>query len=143
MNSWSFIGRLGRDAELRHTQSGEQVLTFSVAVDVGYGDRKTTLWPRCSMWGKRGQAVANYLNKGTQVGVVGELSTNEHNGKTYLEVRVNDLTLVGGKGDSQQGQGQTNSQTNSQPQQAQQPRQAQQNQPAPNNFDSFDDDVPF
>ena len=42
MNVWTFSGRVGADAELRTTQSGEKVLSFRVANDIGFGDRKTT-----------------------------------------------------------------------------------------------------
>ena len=43
MNVWTFSGRVGADAELRTTQSGEKVLSFRVANDIGFGDRRTTL----------------------------------------------------------------------------------------------------
>ena len=46
MNVWTFSGRVGADAELRTTQSGEKVLSFRVANDIGFGDRKTTQWRR-------------------------------------------------------------------------------------------------
>ena len=64
MNVWIFTGRLGRDAELRTTQSGEKVLGFAVANDVGFGERKQTLWADCSLWGRRAEALAQYLTKG-------------------------------------------------------------------------------
>jgi single-strand DNA-binding protein len=48
--------------------------------------------------------VAQYLTKGAQVTVTGDLSTREHDGKTYLTVRANDLTLQGGRGDGQSQQ---------------------------------------
>lgn len=51
------------------------------------------------MWGKRGEAVASYIRKGEKIAVSGDLSTREHNGKTYLQVRADDITLLGGKGD--------------------------------------------
>ena len=67
MNVWTFSGRVGADAELRTTQSGEKVLSFRVANDVGFGDRKTTQWVDCSMWGRRAESVANYVKKGDKV----------------------------------------------------------------------------
>lgn len=105
MNVWTFTGRLGADAELRSTQSGEKVLSFRVANDVGYGDRKTTQWAECTLWGKRGEAISQFLAKGTQVCVSGELAMKEfqkRDGSTGygLSVRVNDVTLLGGKQDS-------------------------------------------
>ena len=97
MKSITIAGRTGKNAELRRTQDGTQVLSFSVAVDDGYGDRKKTLWFDCSLFGKRGAALESILPKGTSVTVSGDFSTREHDGKTYLQVRVNDVTLQGGK----------------------------------------------
>lgn len=97
-------GRLGKDAELRRTQSGDPVLSFSVAVDDGYGQNKRTLWFDCSVWGKRGEALSAHLTKGSAVTVSGDLSTREYEGKTYLTVRVNELTLQSGKQERQDSQ---------------------------------------
>lgn len=102
MNNWSFTGNLGGDAETRHTASGDAIVNFSVGVKSGYGDKEKTVWAKCSMFGKRGEAVAQYLTKGQQVGVCGEVAMNEWTDKegqkrTSLEVRVNDLSLLGKK----------------------------------------------
>lgn len=139
MNSWSFTGNLGGDSESRFTPSGDAVVSFSVGVKSGFGDKATTTWARCQMWGKRGESVAPYLTKGQLVGIVGELSVREYQDKqgqtkTSVDVRVNDLTLLGKKSD-QPGREPAPQQA---PQQAkpQQPRQA----PAP---DPFDDSIPF
>ena len=96
MKSITIAGRLTRDAELRRTQAGDAVVGFSVAVDDRSGKEKRTLFFDCSMWGQRGSAVVGYLKKGNPVTVSGDLSTREHDGKTYLTVRVNELTLQGG-----------------------------------------------
>ena len=61
MNNWNFTGNLGADAEQRVTPSGEPVVSFSVGVKAGFGDRATTTGARCQMWGKRGESVAPYL----------------------------------------------------------------------------------
>lgn len=100
MNVWNIIGRLGKDAETRSTNSGDKITSFSVAVDQGYGDKKTTLWVNCSMWGDRGSKVANYIRKGDMIGVTGEAqlrtwTDNSGNAKTSLECRVNDVQLLG------------------------------------------------
>lgn len=89
-------GRIGKDAVLRTTQNGDSVLGFSVAVDDGYGQNKRTMWFDCSVWGKRADALVQYLVKGTAVAVSGDLSTREHEGKTYLTIRVNEVTMQGG-----------------------------------------------
>ena len=133
MNVWNFVGNLGKDAETRYLQSGDPVVSFSVGVKSGHGDKATTTWARCSMFGKRGEAVAPYLMKGQQVAISGEASLREYTDKqgqtrSSLEVRVNDLTLVGGKREDQQ---------QSAPQR-QSPRQTQQS----SEFD-LDDSIPF
>lgn len=89
-------GRTGKPGELRHTQGGDPVLSFSVAVDDGYGDKKSTLWFECAVWGKRAMALEPHIGKGTALTVSGDFSKREHDGKTYLTIRVNELTLQGG-----------------------------------------------
>lgn len=96
MKNITLAGRLTKDAETRDA-GGDRVTGFSVAVDDRSGKEKTTLFFDCSMWGKRGEAVSQYLTKGSSVTVSGDLGTREHNGKTYLTCRVNDVTLQGGK----------------------------------------------
>lgn len=100
MNNWNFTGNLGRDCETRHTPKGDVVVSFSVGVKSGYGDNASTTWANCAMFGKRAEAVAPYLTKGQLVGVVGEVNLREWNDKDggkrqSLDVRVNDLTLLG------------------------------------------------
>ena len=94
MNVCFFIGRVGRNAELRQTPSGAQVLNWSMAVDSGYGDKKITLWIDCALWGERGAKLAQYILKGHLLEAHGELGTREHEGKTYLTLRVLDVTLI-------------------------------------------------
>ncbi len=89
-------GGITRDAVVRHTQSGDAVAGFSVAVDERSNQDKRTLYFDCSLWGKRGEALAQYLTKGSRVTVAGDLSTREHEGKTYLTVRASEVTLQGG-----------------------------------------------
>jgi single-strand DNA-binding protein len=142
MNSWSFTGNLGGDAESRFTPKGEAVVSFSVAVKSGFGDKATTTWARCQLWGKRGESVAPYLTKGQLVGVVGELTVQSYQDKqgqtkTSVDVRVNDLTLLGKK-DQTSGAGKP---YNTGPENAaavQSSRQA-----APPASGTFEDDIPF
>ena len=105
MNNWNFVGRLGKDSEMRYLPNGDAVLSFNAAIDFGYGEKKGTIWPRCSMFGKRAESVAPYLKKGQQVAISGELSERKWTNKegveqTSLEVRVGELTLVGAKSEA-------------------------------------------
>lgn len=96
MKSLTIAGRLTKDAVTREAGS-DKVTGFSVAVDDRSNKEKSTLFFDCSMWGKRGETLAQYLTKGTSVTVAGDLGTREYEGKTYLTLRVNDVTLQGGK----------------------------------------------
>lgn len=102
MKQICIAGRTGKAAELRRLQDGTPVLSFTVAVDDGWGERKRTLWFDCSLFGKRGEPLEQYMPKGTAVAVSGDLSTREYEGKTYLTVRVNEVTLQGGKQEGRQ-----------------------------------------
>jgi single-strand DNA-binding protein len=99
----SFItvtGRLGSNAEIRKTQDGTAVASFSIADDVGFGDKKSTQWIKCALFGKRAEALAQYLTKGSVVEVMGNPSINSYEGKTghksELQVRVIEVRLHGG-----------------------------------------------
>ena len=96
MKTITIAGTIGKDAVLRRTQSGDPVTGFSVAVDDGFGEQKSTMWFDVSLWGKRGDALVKHLSKGTKVTVSGDLGIRQHDGKTYLTVRANDITLQGG-----------------------------------------------
>ncbi len=62
MQTITISGNLGRDPSLRSVQSsGDQVLEFTVAVKQGYGDKATTNWFRCNVWGKRGATLERHL----------------------------------------------------------------------------------
>lgn len=90
-------GRIGRDAETRKTQAGDSVTSFTMAVDVRNGRDKETVWLRCSIWGKRGESLAQYLLKGASVTVTGSLSFSEYEGKQQVNVSVDDVALQGGQ----------------------------------------------
>ena len=94
-------GNLGADAQLKDV-NGQSVCEFSVAS--GRKDRsgrEVTTWVRCSLWGKRGQTLAQYLVRGTKVTVVGELAAGAYVGqdgqaRASLDLRVDDVALMGG-----------------------------------------------
>lgn len=129
MNSITIAGRLGRDAEQRFTNGGDPVLSFSVADDQYKGE---AIWWRCDLWGKRGESLAPFLKKGVIVTVSGSITQSERDGKTYMNVRVSDVALQGGKREG------ANEQREEQPRgqrtHGQMKRQA---------FDDMDDDIPF
>ena len=102
MNVLNAIGNLPRDSEVRFLPDGTAVLGFSFALNAGYGEKQSTSWLNCSLFGKRAERLAPMLLKGTKIGVTGEFSMREYTDKagaikTSGELRVNDVTLLGKK----------------------------------------------
>lgn len=95
-------GNVGKDAVLRSTQ-GDPVLNFSVASSSYANGEKVTQWVDVSVWGKRAQALADLITKGSKITAVGAGSLFEHNGKTYLKVRAFDVELQGSAGQREEG----------------------------------------
>lgn len=135
------LARIGRDAELRKTQSGESVLSLSLAFSYGRkGDdgRRPTQWVDATMWGKRAEALAPYLQKGGLVSVTLEEVRIEtftgKNGESHkLAARVVDIELAGGSKDGSAAPA---------PQRAPAPPRAA-SAPASSGFQDMDDDIPF
>lgn len=98
-------GNLGKDAEYKTTQGGSELCYFTVADKAGYGDNEQTLWFDVTRWGKGAEGLSRVLRKGSSVTVIGELSTREHNGKTYLQCRAHEVKIQGTPGGNQQGSG--------------------------------------
>jgi single-strand DNA-binding protein len=92
-------GNLGKDAEVKNV-GGQDVCSFSVASTTKVKGEDSTTWIRCSMWGSRGAKLAEYLTRGKAVCVSGGLTTREYEGKTYIELRVDDVKLMGGNKES-------------------------------------------
>ena len=90
-------GNVGKDATLKTLQNGDKVLSFSVAVDNGRD--KDSTWYDCSLFGKRGESLGQYITKGSKVSVMGRLSVRVHEGKAYMGINVSEITLQGGKSD--------------------------------------------
>jgi len=127
MNIFTCTGNLGKDCEVNNV-SGTSVANFSVAFKAGFGDKAQSIWLDCALWGKQAESkLTSYLVKGQSVAVSGELGSREHNGKTYLTLRVGCISLIGGKSEGQA------------PRQSEPSKQA----PAPMSDPNFDDDIPF
>lgn len=149
--------RLGRDTELRYAQD-TAVINLALAFDYGrkgQDGNRPTQWVEASLWGRQAEALAPYLLKGKQVVATIEDPHLEvyqtNNGeRTKLTGRVLVIELAGGGQQQNQQQGQQTRQRQPHPQDqaARQPapRQQQsrpQQQPAQQDYDSFDDDIPF
>lgn len=101
MKTISLVGNVGKTAETRTTQNGNKVTSFSLAVSHYDGKENATLWFDVSMWGKRGEAVVQFAQKGAKIAVSGDFSTREYEGKTYLQCNATDFTPCGGKSEGQ------------------------------------------
>lgn len=98
MKTITIAGNVGKDAEIRRTQDGTPVASWSVAVEDRAGKEKSTMWFDVSLWGVRGERLAQHITKGTKIVVTGDLGTREYNGKTYHTVRADNVTMLGGGG---------------------------------------------
>lgn len=97
MNNATFIGNLGKDAELKELEGGKKVINFSIAVPDG---KDKTLWVDCAKWSEK-TAVLPYLLKGTMVGVAGQVGIRKWEGGATLTLRVLELRLLGSKAASE------------------------------------------
>lgn len=136
----SGLARIGCDAELKYTSSNMAVCNVSLAFNVGYGDRKTTTWVEAAIFGKQAEGLANHLLKGTAiVAHLKDIKLEEYDKRdgtrgAKLTATLVDLEFAGSKQDGGQA-----------PAPQQPPRQAPPARPAPpaQNFEDFDDDMPF
>ena len=105
MNLVALVGRITSDDKVRVGEhNGRHVLNFDIAVNWGWGDSEKSAFFSCTQWGSKPFGVAQYLTKGKQVAVHGEVSmeSREHNGKTYTDLRVDvrNLELIGNRDDA-------------------------------------------
>jgi len=106
INSVVLVGNLTRDAALKYTSSGLAILEFSLAVNrrVKSGDTWTdeASFFDITLFGKAGESVSQYMTKGKQVSVQGELKQDrwEQDGQKRSKVVIiaNDVRLLGGRG---------------------------------------------
>jgi len=146
INHVVLVGRLTRDAELKSIASGQAVCKFSIAVN--RSKKNGEQWEDepnffdVVLWGRRGEVLHQYLNKGKMVGVDGELRQDrwqqDGQNRSKVEIVANNIQLLGGNpsgGGSPAKGGDNNSH-------AQQQGQNWQAQGAPAE-DGFADDIPF
>jgi single-strand DNA-binding protein len=108
VNKVILIGNLGRDAELRHTPSGQAVASLNLATTEQWNDKdgqrqEKTEWHRIVLWGRQAESLQQYLVKGKQIYVEGRLQTRQWDdkdgNKRYMtEVKADRITLLGGGG---------------------------------------------
>ena len=133
VNKVILVGRLGDDPVVRHTNNGDAIANLSVATSESWNDKATgqkqerTEWHKVSMFGKLAEIAGQYLNKGSQVYIEGQLQTRKWQDKSgqdryTTEIRANQMRMLGGRDESK----------------------AAQSKPAPRAANNdFDDDIPF
>ena len=112
INTVTLVGRLTKDPELRYTQTGKGVATFTLAVTRPFknqnGDYEAD-FINCQTWGKAAENLANYMRKGSKVGVVGRIQTrnyeNNQGQKVYVtEVVAEQVTFLESKNEQSKQQ---------------------------------------
>ena len=78
MNKAILIGNITKDLELRKTQNNKSVVNFSIAVNEGYGDKKTTEYIDIVAWEKLAETIVDYCSKGKKIMVEGRIRTQEY-----------------------------------------------------------------
>ena len=107
MNRVELIGRMVRDPELKSTQNGTSVLSFTIAVDRRIskekaGDGPTADFIDCVAWRQTAELIDKYVHKGDQIGIEGRIQkrdyTDKDGKKVYVtEVTVDSVDLIGGR----------------------------------------------
>ena len=137
MNLLTAIGNISKDAELRYTPKGDAICAFNFALNSGFGDKQITTWLNCSLFGKRAETLSPMLLKGTKIGISGEFTARPYTSKDgaeklSLDVRVNDVTLLGSKGSDNTAVHEPRTSTK-----------AEQNYDSSTSIDDIDIDIPF
>lgn len=102
MNYVCLMGRLTAEPELKRTQTGKDVLSFTLAVDRGYGDKKATDFLSCVAWEHTARFVNQYFRKGSLIAVEGSIQTRSYedkngNKRTATEIVVSQTHFTGEK----------------------------------------------
>lgn len=85
LNNCQFIGRLGREPEVKYLQSGDAVCNFTIAVGWKSKDKEGAEWVNVTAFGKLGEVCGQYLHKGSQVFVQGRFKTDKYTDKNGVE----------------------------------------------------------
>jgi single-strand DNA-binding protein len=163
INKVILVGNLGKDPEMRYTADSKAVATLTIATSEQWKDKNTgqnqekTEWHRVVAFGRTAEIMGEYLKKGSQVYIEGKLQTRkwqdqQGQDRYTTEIVANEMQMLGGRaggsadfgGASQGAPAQNNySQQNSgAPAKGGAPAQQYSGAPS-NNFDGFDDDIPF
>lgn len=137
LNRVVLVGRMVRDPELKRTNSGTSVTSFTIAVDnlTKAGNERSASFIPCTSWNKTAENVAKYCSKGTLVGVDGRLNQRSYEDKSgqkrsVVEVIAESVQFLERKGASEENESQSEETT-------------AKSTVAHEGIDSSDDDLPF
>lgn len=159
VNKVILVGTLGNDPEVKYMPNGGAVTNLSIATNEAWTDKNTgqkqerTEWHRIVAFRRLAEIMGEYLRKGSQVYIEGKLQTRKWQDQSgqdryTTEIVANEMQMLGGRsggtGDFSASNNNQNQQSAPAQQQQQQQQQPTQQPPAPTqNFDDFDDDIPF
>jgi single-strand DNA-binding protein len=165
LNKWIGIGRLGKDPEIRYTQSGTACASLSIACGDKWKDKNTgqiqekTEWINISAFGRLAEIIGEYVKKGSKIYIEGKFTTRKWQDQSgqdryTTEIVASEMQMLDSRGDNQQAQpaqqayaqptgkqqAQQQQYTSGHPPPRNQPQGVHQHQPA---MDDFDSDIPF
>ncbi|EAY5849634.1 single-stranded DNA-binding protein [Escherichia coli] len=154
VNKVILVGNLGQDPEVRYMPNGGAVANITLATSESWRDKQTgemkeqTEWHRVVLFGKLAEVAGEYLRKGSQVYIEGQLRTRKWTDQAGVEKYTTEVVVnVGGTMQMLGGRPQNASQTGNQPQSGQQfsgqPQTTGTAAAAGNEPPPFDDDIPF
>ena len=120
INSVTLVGRAGRDPEVRYFESGTVVANLTMAVNRRNRNDEPD-WFNLEIWGKQAQVAADYVKKGSLIGITGSFKLDSWKDRNTGEdrhkpvVRVDRLELLGSKRDSENSNFQSNNSFNQRP----------------------------
>jgi single-strand DNA-binding protein len=153
VNKVILVGNLGRDPETRYLPSGEAVTNISVATteswkDKASGEKKeATEWHRVSFFGKLAEIAGEYLKKGSQVYIEGQLRTRKYQDKETgkdrysTEIRADRMQMLGSRAGAGEPRGDSGGEAGARSEAPAKPGAAAK-KPA-GKFDDMEDDIPF
>ena len=159
MNQINIIGRIGKEVELKYLASGSALANFSIAVNQDYKKQdgtkvEKTSWFDITAFGKTAENVNTFFNKGSMIGITGELEqqtwdAQDGSKRSKVVIKLQSFTFIDKKADNQGGgynQPSSQPQQNDNNQQYNQPQQHNYNVPQQQNvptIDINDDEIPF
>src|SRR5690554_4922866 len=144
VNKVILVGNLGQDPEVKHLEGDKVVANLRLATTEAYKDKggnrvENTEWHDLELWDGLARVAEQYLRKGSQIYVEGRIKTDtwqdeQGNNRKKVRIRVNSMTMLGGRGDSNGGSTNYGSQSSPSSQTA---------SLSNNAMDQGDDDLPF